>query len=87
MSFIRGKIESPRELQPKTITSGELLAQECSCGCGRWFDNVTGEELLVQTLEEIMQIDKPLCGPDAETAHSQKVPQSVAFSGGTDDKG
>lgn len=63
MGFIRGKLESDRELpQPRMTYIGEPSFRQCFCGCEKWFDTKTGKqiEVVVQTFEEAFA-ELPLC--------------------------
>lgn len=66
MSFIRGKIESPREIVQTHITvGGPSPFAQCDCGCEKWFDKETGAECRVTTLDELfkeVKLDNRLCG-------------------------
>lgn len=52
MGIIRGKIEADRELHPRFIIHGESKFRRCFCGCDRWYDPETGQELECVTFEE-----------------------------------
>lgn len=59
MSIIRGKIESPREIVQKSITiGGPTPFQRCTCGCEKWFNIETGEEIKSMTLDEFLEQEK-----------------------------
>lgn len=55
MSFIRGKIESEREIVPRTVTYGKSSFYQCE-ECGKYFDCETNMEIEVEvkTLKELM---------------------------------
>lgn len=57
MSFIRGKIETDREVVTSEIISGKLPdnIRKCLCGCKRYYDTRTGEPLRETTFGEMFK--------------------------------
>ena len=48
MAIIRGKIESPRELRPRTITFGDIPFYEKN---GKWYCSKTHQEIEVIVID------------------------------------
>lgn len=48
MGMLRGKFESDREIVPREVIVGKPSFRMCKCGCKRWYDVKTGEEVKVE---------------------------------------